>query len=135
MRADERRTRWNPDRTVHGVNAARDAEIVRYARTGKWYLEPIDFSRRRQLTLAAAAHTAYLGTAILDRPGGLRFDAKVRAEQAAAHPVTCTTCGAPLTREPNVGWVDARSGDDGGTYDLCHDMVRHAPALEEANDA
>lgn len=31
---------------------------------------------------------------------------------------TCRDCGAPLERNGNT-WVDARSGDDGGTYDLC----------------
>lgn len=36
---------------------------------------------------------------------------------------TCAACGAPLDREPGVGLVDARSGDDGGTYDLCEERV------------
>jgi len=35
-----------------------------------------------------------------------------------ASPRTCRDCGAPL--EPaRTQWVDARSGDDGGTYDIC----------------
>lgn len=31
---------------------------------------------------------------------------------------TCRRCGAPLERGSR-DWVDARSGDDGGTYDVC----------------
>lgn len=32
---------------------------------------------------------------------------------------TCSACGAPLESVDGVGIVDARSGDDGGTYDIC----------------
>lgn len=32
---------------------------------------------------------------------------------------TCKHCGTVVERIPGVGWVDARSGDDGGTYDAC----------------
>ena len=32
---------------------------------------------------------------------------------------TCAHCGTGIYREPDVGWVDATSGDDGGTYDVC----------------
>jgi hypothetical protein len=32
----------------------------------------------------------------------------------------CRHCGATLDKE-SAGWVDARSGDDGGTYDICPD--------------
>lgn len=39
----------------------------------------------------------------------------------------CTHCGATLSFEPNVGLVDAVSGDDGGTYDHCpHNPAGHA---------
>jgi hypothetical protein len=31
----------------------------------------------------------------------------------------CMRCAASLEHEPNVGWVDSLSGDDGGTYDMC----------------
>lgn len=31
----------------------------------------------------------------------------------------CQHCDASLEREPNVGLVDAKSGDLGGTYDIC----------------
>lgn len=44
---------------------------------------------------------------------------------AAQHPEdttptarTCTACGATIEPGPGV-WVDTRSGDDGGTYDIC----------------
>ena len=40
----------------------------------------------------------------------------------------CKHCGASLEREPNVGLVDARSGDEGGTYDFCPD---NPTAIEE----
>jgi len=49
-----------------------------------------------------------------------RAKARLAAEPAepAAPARTCRDCGAPL--EPNgSAWVDARPGDDGGTYDLC----------------
>lgn len=31
----------------------------------------------------------------------------------------CGACGATIEALPDVGWVDVRSGDDGGTYDYC----------------
>lgn len=74
----------NFDRTVHGLNAAREAEVVRYERAGKWYLEPKDGSRRTPLTLAQAVETAAAGHVLLGRAGGLAFDAKYR-RHAAAH--------------------------------------------------
>jgi hypothetical protein len=30
----------------------------------------------------------------------------------------CRKCGAEIEREGDL-WVDIRSGDDGGTYDIC----------------
>ena len=39
--------------------------------------------------------------------------------QLAGWPLVCTACGAPLETIPGVGLVDARSGDIGGTYDIC----------------
>lgn len=42
----------------------------------------------------------------------------------------CRHCGEPIYREPDVGWVCARSGDVGGTYDLCTEndrSDRHSP--------
>lgn len=42
---------------------------------------------------------------------------------------SCAHCGASIEREPNVGWVDTVSGDDGGTYDVCVDSPNgHRPA-------
>lgn len=42
---------------------------------------------------------------------------------------TCRRCGCPLEYETSAGWVDARSGDDGGTYDWCPaaDTNLHVP--------
>jgi hypothetical protein len=66
------------DRTIH---AAYDGmEIVRYDRTGKWYLEPTD-SRlpRQQVPIAKAVDSALWAVAhggwVKRRlPGGQRFD-------------------------------------------------------------
>ena len=43
-----------------------------------------------------------------------------------AAPKRCLYCDAPLVREPLVGWVDERSGDVGGTYDICPDRTTPA---------
>lgn len=52
-------------------------------------------------------------------------------------PVTCKACGATLAYETDR-WVDARSGDDGGTYDICPDAPtfegRHAPSRDVSDD-
>jgi len=32
---------------------------------------------------------------------------------------TCKFCGEEIEPERHAGWVDARSGDNGGTYDVC----------------
>lgn len=37
----------------------------------------------------------------------------------AGRTVTCRDCDAPIRTEVGIGWVDARSGDDGGTFDEC----------------
>jgi hypothetical protein len=31
----------------------------------------------------------------------------------------CAACEAPIYPDQDHGWLDARSGDDGGSYDLC----------------
>lgn len=71
------------DRTVHAIVPG--GEIVRYDRAGKWYLEFTDGRARKPLSLRAAAELAgaHDAQALLGRPGGLRFDAKVRAAQRA----------------------------------------------------
>ena len=72
------------DRTVHGKTAD-GREIVRYDRAGKWYLEsPID--ARVAIALADAVRLATDGSAYLDRPGGLQFDAQVQRLNAEMHP-------------------------------------------------
>lgn len=75
------------NRTVHGV-ADDGGEIVRYDRAGKWYVEyyggsetPDDLRVRHPLSLDAAVFLARLPGArvFFGRPGGSRFDARVRA--------------------------------------------------------
>lgn len=67
------------DRRVH-ARTSDGAEIVRYDRAGKWYLEPTDGTRRRQLTLAEAIDLATQpdSTTFLRLPGGGAFDRAVR---------------------------------------------------------
>jgi hypothetical protein len=51
------------DRTVHASYS--NMEIVRYDRSGKWYLEPtIPGLRRQHVTVAQAASSAKYGLAI-----------------------------------------------------------------------
>lgn len=69
------------DRTVHGVSA-NGADIVRYDRAGKWYLEPRDAFRSR-LTVADAAGHAALGIHRAGLPGGQVFDSLVARLKAA----------------------------------------------------
>jgi hypothetical protein len=80
----------NYDRTVH-ARVQRDGtfphrhEIVRYDRAGRWYEEcPAAQHRRRALTVNEAASLAVMGTAYLNRPGGVRFDAIVRRLRGTA---------------------------------------------------
>lgn len=71
------------DRTVH---ASYDGmEIVRYDRSGHWYLEPTDYRLKRQ---KVSLHGALLsakwahengGQVFIGRPGGAQFDAGFRA--------------------------------------------------------
>lgn len=66
------------DRRIHGISTD-GGEIVRYERAGKWYIEyPTGMRPRRALTVRSAASLAALGRAFLGKPGGMRFDAKVR---------------------------------------------------------
>lgn len=65
----------NGDRVVHGHDSE-GAEIVRYDRAGKWYIEPKG-GKRRKVTLDEAAHAAVAGTTSGNRYGGARFDARV----------------------------------------------------------
>lgn len=74
------------DRTVHAANAL--AEVVRYDRAGKWYIEPRDRSLPRQLVTVkqAAQYALWMeehdsGTIHLGRAGGGSFDRAVRNER------------------------------------------------------
>lgn len=74
------------DRTVHG-RAPRGLgppnELVRYDRSGKWYLEWVDGERlhlRLAQVVGMAAHPD--GEAYLGLPGGRAFDAAVRRRKA-----------------------------------------------------
>jgi hypothetical protein len=69
----------NNDRTVHASN--HEAEIVRYDRAGKWYIEYRDGDRRR-ISLRQAAKFACLlyvrdGVILTGKPGGRAFDRAV----------------------------------------------------------
>lgn len=64
------------DRIVHALTAT-GAEIVRYERAGKWYVEPKDGSKRTPVTIARAAELAVAGTVFPSRAGGQAFNAKV----------------------------------------------------------
>jgi hypothetical protein len=72
------------DRRVHAANS--EAEVVRYDRAGKWYIEPRDRSFQRQhVTVKEAAEYALWmyrqagGTIIYGVPGGGLFDREVHA--------------------------------------------------------
>jgi hypothetical protein len=68
------------DRTVHATT--RDGwEIVRYDRASKWYIEHPVRRQRFAVPLGTAVHhaTEEGATTYLGRPGGKRFDRKVRA--------------------------------------------------------
>ena len=64
------------DRIVHGLTET-GAEIVRYERAGKWFVEPKDGSKRTPVTLTRAAELAVAGTVFAPRAGGQAFNAKV----------------------------------------------------------
>jgi hypothetical protein len=70
-----------PDRTVHGLNAAGDAEVVRYDRAGRWYVEPLDGGKRRNVGVRDAARIVAGGTHHPGRSGGMMLDAIVRGER------------------------------------------------------
>lgn len=73
----------NYDRTVHATRAD-GAEVARYDRAGKYYLEHPD-GRRYPLTLETATSIAADPTSRWHerKPGGMRFDAVVRDKIAA----------------------------------------------------
>ena len=66
------------DRTVHGLTVDGYA-IVRYDRSGKWYIEPPRESglKRGLVSVGEAAAMAAKGTHFPRRPGGLQFDRRV----------------------------------------------------------
>lgn len=68
------------DRTVHGKTAD-GAEIARYDRTGKWYIEPAT-GQRRHVKISEAAALAAAGTYRLGLRGGSAFDRHVSSEKA-----------------------------------------------------
>lgn len=72
------------DRTVHASNP--DEELVRYDRAGKWYVEPVDGSRRRHVGINEAVRIAVgwsrsgNGVIFTGLHGGSMFEAKVLSE-------------------------------------------------------
>ena len=72
---------FNHDRTVHARVREGDqiiSEVVRYNRSGKFYIEYRDDRARKHVTIAQAVEAAVDHHVYLGRPGGTRFDAKVR---------------------------------------------------------
>jgi len=71
------------DRRVHAVTVL-GAEVVRYDRAGKWYIEFPD-GRRKAITLSEAVRraTASGSLARVGIPGGGAFDAALRRLGAA----------------------------------------------------
>lgn len=67
---------------MHGYTAD-GAEIVRYDRAGKWYVEPKG-GKRRHVKIAEAVQLAFAGRVLDGRYGGSRFGAKVAELKAAA---------------------------------------------------
>lgn len=63
------------DRRVHG-RSTDGAEIVRYDRAGRWFIEHPDRGRKR-VTVNQAAQAAANGTTFPGLPGGLLFDYRV----------------------------------------------------------
>jgi len=61
------------DRRVHAV-LVDDTEIVRYDRSGKWYVEPRKGKRRGVSVREAARQAGSVGTVYLGLPGGSTFD-------------------------------------------------------------
>jgi hypothetical protein len=81
------------DRTVHARYEG--AEIVRYNRAGKWYIEPTDGRTRTRVNLAAAVEAARWGVenrqgvVHYGAPGGSDFDlAMARLARTQGEPTT-----------------------------------------------
>ena len=73
------------DRIVHAV-LPDGVLLVRYDRSGKWYLEPPANSNRprQHLTLSGAVQAALVADVVhLGRPGGQQFSAAYRRATAA----------------------------------------------------
>lgn len=83
---DERR--FDPNRQVHARNGngPNDGmEVVRYDRTSKWYLEPVNRDLTRQkVTIDEAVNYAanFCSDVYFGLPGGSTFDRKVQALSA-----------------------------------------------------
>lgn len=77
------------DRRVH-ARTADGVEIVRYDRAGKWYAEPTDGNRRRQLRFADVIELATQegSTTHLRLPGGEAFDRGVQRRQSQGSAAT-----------------------------------------------
>lgn len=87
------------DRTVHAEWAF--AELVRYDRSGKWYIEHRDKSLGRQrvklqdAALWAVGAKKLGGTIYLGKPGGQAFDrAVLRRNESSPTPMTHTQTGS-----------------------------------------
>lgn len=78
----------SPDRRVHAFNA--DTELVRYDRSGTWWIEPKDGRPRKRVTITEAVDAVMRwwqqgGSPVIGLPGGSRFDYLLRQRCEAAH--------------------------------------------------
>lgn len=75
----------NGDRSVHGYSAwpSNPFDVVRYERSGKWYIEFED-GRRERVTVRRAARVAARNHFNPGLPGGRSFDSLVRSFRADA---------------------------------------------------
>lgn len=71
------------DRSVHGKTVT-GAEVVRYDRAGKWYVEPLAGNRQRLSVQEAVDLVTMEGAEWYpSRQGGQQFDAKVRKRKGS----------------------------------------------------
>lgn len=52
---------------------------------------------------------------------------------APDQPRVCRHCGEQIEHLDGVGWVETRSGDEGGTYDICPERYDEATDTQGAH--
>lgn len=107
----------HPDWTAEGESV----RVVRRSWTGRRDHEHVAVVARRtptQVILVDGKRYKVIGGEYRLSPAYLDYITTLEPV-APATASQCTGCGAALVHEDGVGWVDALSGDDGGTYDKC----------------